>query len=46
MHFTPTLRYYHKINARNINRIAVLIFLANLDLRKNDYSWTAFWVKE
>ncbi len=41
MHFSPTLRYFHKNNARNINYMAVLIFLKNLDLRKNTYSRTA-----
>jgi len=43
MHFPPTLRYFHKNNARNINYMTVLIFLKNLDLRINAYSRTASW---
>ncbi len=43
MHFPPTLRYFHKNNARNIIYMAVLIFLKNLDLRKNTYSQTTSW---
>ncbi len=43
MHFPPTLRYYHKNNARNITYMAVLIFPKNLDLRKNVYSRTGSW---
>jgi hypothetical protein len=42
MHFSPSLRYFLKNNARNINYIAVRIFQKNLDLRKNAYSRTAF----
>ena len=41
MHFAPTLRYFHKNNARNIDHMALLIFPKNLDLRKNAYSRTA-----
>jgi len=41
MHLVPTLRYFHKNNARNINYMAVLIFSKNLDLRKNAYFQTA-----
>jgi len=41
MYFSPTLRYFHKNNAHNITHMVVLIFLKNLDLRKNAYSWTA-----
>ncbi len=40
MHFPSTLRYFYKNNARNINYMAVLIFLKNLDLRKNACSRT------
>ena len=43
MYFSPTLRYFHKNNARNIIYMAVLIFLKNLDLRKNTYSPTTSW---
>ncbi len=41
MHFSPTLRYFHKNNARDIIYMTVLIFLKNLDLRINVYSQTA-----
>ena len=41
MHFYPTLRYFHKNNARNITYMAALIFPKNLDLNKNAYSRTA-----
>jgi len=41
MNFLPTLRFFHKNNARNIAYMAVLIFPKNLDLRKNAYSRTA-----
>ncbi len=41
MHFAPTLRYFYKNNARNINYMAVRIFSKNLDSRKNAYSRTA-----
>ena len=34
MHFSPTLRYFRKNNARNMNYMAALIFQKNLDLRK------------
>ena len=40
MPFSPTLRYFNKNNARNINYMTALIFLKNLDLRKNAYSRT------
>ncbi|MCP4343805.1 MAG: hypothetical protein GY799_34260, partial [Desulfobulbaceae bacterium] len=40
MHFSPTLRFFHKNNARNIAYMAVLIFLKNLDLKINAYSRT------
>lgn len=41
MHFSPTLRFFHKNNARNITYMTALIFPKNLDLRKNAYSRTA-----
>jgi len=43
MHLSPTLRYYRKNNAHHITYMSVLIFLKNLDLRKNAYSQTASW---
>jgi len=43
MHFSPTLRYFQKNNARDINYMTVLIFPKNLDLRKNAYSRKASW---
>jgi hypothetical protein len=45
MHFSPTLRYFPKNNARNIAYMAVLIFRKNLDLRRNAYSQTASWCR-
>jgi len=41
MHFSPTLRYFHKNNAHNITYMAVLIFPKNLNLRINAYSRTS-----
>ena len=37
----PVLRYFQKNNARNIIYMAVLVFLRNLNLRKNACSRTA-----
>ncbi len=34
MHFTPTLRFFHKNNAQHIRYMLALIFLKNLDLRQ------------
>ena len=45
MHFSPTIRYFDKNNARNITYMTVLIFLENLDLRINAYSRTVSWDK-
>ncbi len=41
MYFIPTLRFFYKNKARNINYMAMRIFPKNLDLRKNTYSRTA-----
>jgi hypothetical protein len=38
MPFSPSSSLFQKNNARNINYMAVLIFLKYLDLRKNVYS--------
>ncbi len=40
MHFSPTLRYFQRNNARNIEYMTVLISLEKLDLRINAYSRT------
>jgi hypothetical protein len=41
MPFSPSSSLFQKNNARNINYMAVLIFLKCLDLRKNIYSRTS-----
>ncbi|GAB6192052.1 hypothetical protein JCM39068_18010 [Desulfocastanea catecholica] len=41
MHFSPISLLFSKINARNINYMAVLNFRKCLDLRKNCYNPTA-----
>jgi len=38
MHFAQTLRYFQKINARNIKYMAALIFLETLDFEQNAHS--------
>jgi hypothetical protein len=45
MPFFPSSASFQKNNARNINHMAVLIFLKFLDLRKNCYSRTASLIK-